>query len=501
MGSFNKGFLGGTVILAVTLTLRIWLNSPFLPEILAERFFRVVPGELESYGVQVLGVYAKYLTVLVASTVQALLYGLYGVLFAKFTARFKAGEREIVKGFLFSLPPWLAQAVSTVVLSERYAALPFTAVMLYLLPAHLAYGAVLGAPHQKPKPEVEETERKTPARRIFIRKVAPAAVAIAILIYGVDRFLLPLLQPSSTGNVTLQDLYSKEVTPTEEFYRTDIALLPPDVNRSEWRLTVDGEVEKRRTFTYDEVKTLSSVKEYTTLECISNPVGGPLIGTALWEGVRLSTVLKESGVKPGVRYVVFYGADGYSVAIPLETALKEGTILAYNMNSKELDSIHGFPIRAVVPGIFGMMNAKWISRVELVAEEYLGYWQTRGWSNTAEMETTSVIKIPQAAANISGATPVAGIAFAGDRGVSKVEVSVDGGKTWREAMLKDPLSNYTWIIWSSEWIPKEDGRSTVTVRATDKTGRVQTSQMRGTFPDGATGYHAVDVTVERMQSG
>ncbi|MFQ6134423.1 MAG: molybdopterin-dependent oxidoreductase, partial [Nitrososphaerales archaeon] len=193
-----------------------------------------------------------------------------------------------------------------------------------------------------------KAKRKARARRIFIRRVAPAAIGIAILIYGIDKFLLPLLSTPRITDETLEELYSKEVTPTEEFYRTDIAVIPPNVNISEWRLTIGGETENPTTFTYDQLKSLPSVKEYVTLECISNTVGGPLIGTALWEGVRLSTVLEEVRVKPEARYVIFYSEDGYSVAIPLETALKEGTILAYGMNGEELNSIHGFPIRAVV---------------------------------------------------------------------------------------------------------------------------------------------------------
>ena len=154
-----------------------------------------------------------------------------------------------------------------------------------------------------------------------------------------------------------------------------------------------------------------------------------------------------------------------------------------------------FLFRAIVPGIYGMMNAKWIKRIEIVAEEYVGYWQTRGWSKTAKIETTSVIKIPQFGTTISEATPIAGIAFAGDRGISKVEVSTDEGKTWNETLKKDPLSKYTWILWALEWIPKKNGMTSLLVRATDKNGEVQTSIIRGTFPDGATGYHVIDVTV------
>ena len=504
---FVTGFSGATVLLIITLAFRIVLNGPFLPEIVAGKIFAAVPGEVESQAVLILGAFAKYLTVLGSATVIAALYGLYSILFTKL------GERllftgAVGKGLIFSLPVWLIHSSVVYGLDGIYFTTPLVETLTLLLIAHLAYGAVMSTVYPKPPVEkrVAEEERETVIvrqeqrdrrmRRIFIRRIAPAAIGVAILIYGIDRFLLPLLTGRSVVGGSLQEIYAKEVTPVDEFYRTDIDLIPPSVDSSTWNLTVNGEVEKPITFTYEEFKSLPQVKEYATLECISNTVGGPLIGTALWEGVHLSTVLEKAGIKPLARYVVFYSVDGYSVAIPLERALKEGTILAYTMNDEPLNSIHGFPLRAIVPGIYGMMNAKWIQRIELVANEYLGYWQSRGWSNTAEIETTSVIRVLPPNITLKETTPIAGIAFAGDRGITKVEVSVDDGKTWSDALRKDPLSKYTWILWAKEWIPSEEGLHTVTVRATDGNGQVQTAQLRGTFPDGATGYHAVDVLVK-----
>ena len=498
MGVFTRSFIGGSVMLAFTLILRVMFNSPFLPEILAGRFFAIVPGEIESRAVLIIGVYGKYITVIVSATVLAALYGLYGVLYERFYGLLHVRE-NIVKRLIFSVPPWLLQTISVLILGGATQVSPLTA-LIYLLPSHLLYGAFLGGLGQRSIiAENVEVKRKSPTRRIFVRKIVPATVGIAILIYGIDRFLLPLLNNTETSKLSLPEIYATEVTSTDQFYRTDITLIPPSVNSVEWRLTVNGAVKKPSIYTYDQIQKLPSVKEYVTLECISNFIGGPLIGTALWEGVSLLTVLKEAGLKQEARYVVFYGEDQYSVSIPLETALKESLILAYKMNEEALNNIHGFPLRAVVPGIYGMMNAKWINKVELVSEEYLGYWQTRGWSNTAVIETTSIIMIPPGISRISGATPIAGIAFAGDRGISDVEVSTDGGKTWSKAILKDPLSNYSWLIWMTEWLPKEDGSKTITVRATDKTGKTQTSQIRGTYPEGATGFHAIDVIVEKTQ--
>lgn len=506
---FITGFSGATVLLVITLAFRIVLNGPFLPEIAAGKIFAAVPGEVESRAVLILGVFAKYLTVLGLATVIAALYGLYSILFIKIGGRLLF-TGTVGKGFIFSLPMWLVHIGAVYVLDGTYFTTPLVETLTLLLIAHLVYGAMLSTVYPKPPVEkraeeereavlVREEQRDRRMRRIFIRRITPAAIGVAILIYGIDRFLLPLLTEQSSTRGSLAELYAKEVTPVEEFYRTDIDLIPPSVNVSSWSLSVEGEVEKPVTFTYDEFKSLPLVKEYATLECISNPVGGSLIGTALWDGVRLSTVLEKAGIKQSAKYVIFYGEDGYSVAIPLETALKEGTILAYLMNGEPLNSIHGFPVRAVVPGIYGMMNAKWIRRIELVANEYLGYWQSRGWSNAAAIETTSVIRVLPVNVTLKEATPIAGIAFAGDRGVSKIEVSIDGGKTWSDAMRKDPLSKYTWVLWAKEWIPSEQGIHAVTVRATDGNGHVQTAQVSDTFPDGATGYHAVDVLVNPQQ--
>src|SRR5439155_26669211 len=195
-----------------------------------------------------------------------------------------------------------------------------------------------------------------------------------------------------------------------------------------------------------------AVEEYATLQCVSNKIGGDLISTALWKGVRLKDLLSRAQVGPGAKYIAFRCYDGYDVGIHLERGLVEGTILAYDMNLARLTAEHGYPVRAIVPGLYGMMNPKWITEIELVDGIYEGYWQRKGWANNAKYNTHSFIVIPGNAAvgkrfsNIaaSGATahsspsssssemvPIAGVAFAGDRGISKVEVSTDGGTTWK----------------------------------------------------------------------
>jgi hypothetical protein len=188
----------------------------------------------------------------------------------------------------------------------------------------------------------------------------------------------------------------------------------------------------------------------------------------------------------------------------------DGTILAYEMNGVPLPTEHGFPVRAIVPGLYGMMNAKWITDIELVDKIYEGFWQRRGWANAAKYQTHSKIVFPgdalrnrlveesSSSANavtVGNKSPIAGIAFAGDRGISKVEVSIDGGNTWQTASIKDPLSTNSWVLWALEWIPQNKGKYNIVVRATDKAGNVQTTEIRDPYPSGATGYHSVEENV------
>jgi DMSO/TMAO reductase YedYZ molybdopterin-dependent catalytic subunit len=330
------------------------------------------------------------------------------------------------------------------------------------------------------------------------------AVAGVLLYYGVG-LLFPKAGIRRADAVSA--LYSQEVTATNQFYRVDVNIFPPTVSSGSWSLPVTGLVSNPLTLDYSQLVAMGPVEQYNTLECVSNEIGGDLISTAKWKGVKLKDVLAKAQVKPEATYVVFKAADGYDVGIPLEKAMLDGTILAYQMNDVPLPQEHGYPVRMIVPGYYGMMNCKWLNSIELVSEKYQGYWQVRGWANEAKYQTGSEIVTPgtaQAANRCGigvapnvpiGLTPIAGVAFAGDRGIEKVEVSTDGGKTWMPASVKDPLSDYTWVLWKADWNPQSSGNYSLTVRAMDKTGAVQTAVMATPFPSGATGYHIVDVGV------
>ena len=236
----------------------------------------------------------------------------------------------------------------------------------------------------------------------------------------------------------------------------------------------------------------------STLECIGNPVGGDSIGTAKWEGVKLNAILEEAGVGPNAVDLVLRGADGYSDSFPAARAMRDEVLLVTKMNGVPLPAEHGFPARVIVPGIYGMKNVKWLSELELVDQDYKGYWEKRGWSDEASIKVRSRIDAPGDGETVQGNSYlVKGVAFGGLHGIRKVEVSTDGGQTWRETTLEPLLSPYAWVLWSYRWGISSAGRYTLVARATDGRGVLQEATPRRAYPNGATGLHEIVVTAGR----
>jgi DMSO/TMAO reductase YedYZ molybdopterin-dependent catalytic subunit len=286
-----------------------------------------------------------------------------------------------------------------------------------------------------------------------------------------------------------------EVTPNDKFYVVSKNVIrDPDVNERTWRLQIKGLVDRPMTLTYDDVRNMPSFTQYLTLQCISNEIGGDLMSNAWWRGVALADVLRRAGVRGNAFDVIFRTADDYSDSIPIGKALQADTMLAYEMNDQVLPKNHGFPLRLLVPDIYGMKNAKWITEIEVVEYDYKGYWQHRGWSDVAVMRTTSRIDAPRASYRFSpGANWIGGVAVAGQRGIQRVEVSVDGGQTWKPAAVKPALGQNTWVLWLYQWdVPAgASGERQILVRAVDGNGALQDGVRRDTLPDGASGYHTI----------
>ena len=523
--------MAGLLALGFNFLLRLGGLTAYPPESALSAFLAVVPASIEEPMVQQFGDLAGQLGLIVATVIAAAVYGILAVLFDRFAARKLAdlglGKFEglltlgVVPWLLFGLVLFPLVGDSFFGITSPFAsasmvwAYPF---VLLLVQAMFAWAFSLSYTPLTTKPTVVRRQFKPSAvgRREFIEKGVIGILALAAAVVGLSGLgdlFSSQIAPSGGGQpIDLQDapaifsdprlstLVDSEVTPNNDFYRVAIDIIDPTVDASSWSLQVNGLVNNPKAYQIQDVQALPKTSQYTTFECVSNDVNGNLISNALWDGVKIADLLADvGGTQNGAVYVVFYSVDGYSVGIPLSKAMMADSLLAYNMNGQPLPASHGYPLRAVIPGLYGMMSAKWIKQIAVTGEVYQGYWQTRGWSNDGTIFTEAFIALPRAGqVSISengGSIIVAGYAFAGERGISKVEVSFDNGRTWQEAQLKNPLSNRTWALWAYEWTPPGTGSFEVIARATDGTGEVQTSNSTPTFPNGATGYAMIPLQV------
>ena len=305
-----------------------------------------------------------------------------------------------------------------------------------------------------------------------------------------------------------------EITPIEDFYRVDINLLPPgdeefldssdpfvqrllqqggetDLPADSYILSVDGLVENPLALSLDDIKNFPMVEQYATLTCISNPIGGDLISTTLFQGARLKDILETAALDPSVIDIKFTAVDGYTESLPVQVALDPETLLCYNMGGQPLTRPHGSPLRLYTPGRYGIKSPKWIIKIEAIDSDYKGFWQKRGWTESGLVKSTSVIDTTQNQSE--GLVLVGGIAFAGARGIQGVELRVDDSE-WIAAELDRPLSQLTWVLWRSA-LELSPGEYTITVRSIDGDGNIQTEKRSNTHPHGATGHHSIRITI------
>lgn len=292
---------------------------------------------------------------------------------------------------------------------------------------------------------------------------------------------------------------SPEITPVQDFYVVSKNFADPVVDGQSWRLHVGGLADHGMTLSLPDLRALSAVNEYVTLECISNDVGGGLISTGAFTGVSLRDLVAMANPRSNASWVSFSARDGYTESLPLTTVNSSPEILvAYDLDGQPLPASHGYPARILIPGHYGMKGPKWLDRIDLVDHETGGYWEQQGWDHNALVRTTSRIDVPGDGQIIKlGAVTISGVAYAGKRGVSKVEYSTDGGSSWNPAALTSPLSPYSWVLWSASWAPASEGAYRLVVRAVDGSGSVQPSSGAASFPSGAAGYHSVHVDVSK----
>jgi DMSO/TMAO reductase YedYZ molybdopterin-dependent catalytic subunit len=310
-----------------------------------------------------------------------------------------------------------------------------------------------------------------------------------------------LPQPPADASIDVPGM-PKLITPASSFYLIDTALTSPRIDANDWTLSVKGAVDNPVEFSYKDLLSMSTREADITLSCVSNTVGGGLVSNGRWTGVLLSDVLAEAGmsrdkITTASRQLVGRSVDGFTTGFKTDIALDgRNALVAFGLNGSELPIKHGYPVRLVIPGLYGYVSAtKWLTEIELTNWNFDAYWIQRTWSKEGPIKTQSRIDTISAGDNLSsGKNPIGGIAWAPHRGIQKVEVSTDGGETWNTARLAKQLAEDTWRQYVYDWEAKP-GDYTIQVRATDGTGETQTAIETPPHPSGATGYHTVDVTV------
>lgn len=496
--NLQASILAAVAATVVGLLLRFALGAPLVPELLADFLFEILPIDLVEFATAFFGAFAKQLGFIGCVVLYGLFLTGFGFTLNRAASLSRSRKAWLVAVLLVSinllvLIPLLGGGLFGRDLRQGWLASSLAVVTVCVVYATTL--SVLSSWFSDPVPAGSIARRLLPeniSRRRVIRWVGSAVLAVGV--YDIARALLSTWIESGSGRIKKGtgvfpdiDGLAIEVTPTPDFYQVSKNPYDPDVDIRRWTFRMDGQVENPFSLTLDQIRALPAVEQYATLECISNEVGGDLIGNALWKGVALKELLNEARVKQGAIDVVIHAADKYSDSIPLQRAIMDGVILAYEMNGEPLNTTHGFPLRLVVPGIFGMKNVKWITRIEVVDYDFKGYWQKRGWDDQAEYKTMSRIDVP--ASTVRNEVTICGIAFAGDRGINKVEVSTDGGKTWEPAEIKPALSRFSWVLWRKDWTPNFSGKHTFLVRATDGRGAVQTGSAAPPIPSGASGYH------------
>jgi DMSO/TMAO reductase YedYZ molybdopterin-dependent catalytic subunit len=505
----RTGMLVGALAMFFALDVAFLISMaglPFAADSLGQAIIDVLPGWISIPLIEALHQWAKILLVL---GVVALF-----LIDGAATGLLAASRRRTAAVVGIGLLPWVAAFVLARVFSSQriepvtslidaaVGAAVFLAALAFILPSALDRST--------------DTGPASPGRRRALLGTAAIAAAIAIVSLPLSR--VAAIGSGGLGNMTSAarrlrtrvDIPAADpavdalpgitprITANEDHYTVDTTLVKPRVLIDEWRLDIKGLVQSPFSLTYDQLLDLEAVEQLHTLECISNYVGGDLISTALWTGVPLRDLLGRAQVQPGAYDVAFTSVDGYTDSIPIAKAMEDRTLVAYLMNGKTVPQDHGYPARMLVPNIYGMKNVKWIRTIEVVNYDFIGFWQGQGWSDSANINTNARIDLPGRNVRWTGdAVTVAGIAFAGARGISKVELSTDGGKSWGLATLETPLGALTWRRWTYAWTPNGAGSAKLVVRATDGTGNTETPVGRAPYPDGATGYDSLDVTIQR----
>lgn len=515
------GLLISLPFLAISYAGEQLFGMPFVPFLFFDWLARVLPGGLVTFGIDVmvdliialnLGAtsdVAKLAEQIMAVGFMMIVQVLIGVAIVGLGRRLTlpGRDRGALIGLIFFLFLLLVTLTSDGI---NNLLLPIIGFALLAIGSGRYMGYILD---QLVKPaEPVEINR---GRRNFLTNTVATVLGITVGAWGIGRlFKLPdAVDLASIGaaqpvDVPEPDLPTEldtrltpapgtrpEHTPTEQFYRIDINTRPLVIDGPTWELAVAGLFDSPRNLTLADLMALPAITTPLTLSCISNRIGGDLIGTTQWTGVRLAELLASLGLQDRAQALYVEARDGFYETVSRADMEDPRTLLVYAMDGKTLEPEHGFPLRIYIPNRYGMKQPKWITRIEALEQDVEGYWVKRGWDKEARPHIISVIDTIATDDAVDGLIPVGGIAWAGDRAITKVEVQVNEGE-WQPAELRQPtLSALTWVQWRYDWPEPEPGRYTLTVRATDHNNGLQIAEQTDVRWDGATGLHSRTVTI------
>lgn len=527
----NGALVGAAAALAASGVMlwagRSW-DGAVLPQLISDRMTGIIPVSMFGQALGALESNAKALTLVMLTLLQVGLGALVGWSYARYT---RSDVNRIRRALLLTAGVWaflsfVAAPLGQIGLLAVNAPVgAWSTQGVFVLTASI-FGVLLAVFVPWPVANAHGTQAVDESRRGVLRLAGISALAVPALAaawYTGDvaqsirrkssikpsRIEAPVTSPSDPGTDAADTPVAPpegfqfagmplEVTPNDEFYVVSKNISDPTVEGIEWSLEISGLVERPMNLSLTDVQMRESGEFSSTLLCISNPVGGNYISTAVWTGFPLAELLEEAGIKDGIVDIELHAADGYIESIPLAEALAPDTMLVHTINGEELPDEHGYPLRLIVPGIYGMKNVKWIEKIIAVDHDVIGFWQERGWSDIATVQTMSRIDTPQGDDKLTVGVPfrAGGVAFGSDRGIATVEVSFDDGDTWQEAELDEPLAKNAWRLWAINHTPATTGRLSIAVRATDGTGTTQTEEKNEPLPDGASGLHQIKVKVE-----
>jgi DMSO/TMAO reductase YedYZ molybdopterin-dependent catalytic subunit len=492
------GIAAGAAGLVATLLLRLIGLGIFLPEQALQFAIGSIPGSVESFFIDTLGEGAKGLGFVSALVAVLAAFGI-GALPFRWAQRFVPSRWGVILvytlltagvvllGVLPAIGAGLAgsrteSGAGFAIFSQLVGAWIYASVLDYLLVEFKS----------------RHPEGFSPSRRQFL---IGGASAIGLLALAYTTFSYAVVAPARLAFASAAELFAKEVTPTDEFYVVTKNLIDPVVDPTSWQLVVKplSPSASPLTLSYADIQTrmasgtLPPVTQFATMECVSNEVGGNLIGNAKWTGVRLADLLQAAGVEPTATWIEFTCTDGYTVAIPRAKAVDPATLLVIQMNGAPLQSRHGAPARILVPGKYGMYSAKWVTEIAALSDYAAGYWQARGWTPDGPIHTEAIIALPAPDSVVHGTVTLGGVALSAAQGISKVEISTDGGSTWQSATLHLPPTDpmLSWVLWTFDWSPSSGGAYRIAARAYDGTGAPQDPTTLPPFPNGASGYDSI----------